>query len=686
MAMARTDAKEYIRSQLKNYLTSKGIDVSKNFRCPNPNHIDKKPSARYDEQRNKVHCFTCGTDYDTFDLIGFECGLTGNDLFLKAHALFGLEVVNDSHGSSTHLPPKELKSQPPRESNLRDGVQIAVPESTHVSEPDYSDFFRDAHMRIGETNYPQKRGLSDEVISRFQLGFVEEWKNPKAPDKPASPRLIIPISKHSYIARDTRADLVAWQQDYKILKVGKVKIFNATVLKTATKPIFITEGEIDALSIMTVGGEAVAMGSTAYARILLDLLENENPTQPLIIALDNDDAGREAADILAEGLIKLGITFYRLNPYDGYKDANAALMANRDAFAVAVANAEAGIGNKEEAPMNTTDEKALCPDEGTVMQSADEKSLQSDKETYLKKSALHYLQGFRGGISDDVDTPCTSTGFHNLDEKLGDDLGGGLYEGVYIIGAVTSLGKTTLVTQIADNIAQKGHDVIFFSLEMARNELIAKSVSRHTYLISSDYNISSTAMEITSRSRHSSYSDEKLALIDNAISAYGEYANNIYIIEGDEDIGVKQIRRTIEEHIRFTGKSPIVFIDYLQILASHSERTTDKQSVDRAISELKRISTNLKIPIVAISSFNRQNYKVSVDMEAFKESGAIEYSSDVLLGLQLVGTGEKNFDMNAAKREIPRKMELVTLKNRNGPTGGIVRFDYFARYNCFVEG
>lgn len=72
-------------------------------------------------------------------------------------------------------------------------------------------------------------------------------------------------------------------------------------------------------------------------------------------------------------------------------------------------------------------------------------------------------------------------------------------------------------------------------------------------------------------------------------------------------------------------------------------------------------------------------------MEAFKESGAIEYSSDVLIGLQLAGAGGKNFDVNEAKRKDPRDIELVILKNRNGRTGDKIRYSYYPLFNYFVE-
>ena len=80
--------------------------------------------------------------------------------------------------------------------------------------------------------------------------------------------------------------------------------------------------------------------------------------------------------------------------------------------------------------------------------------------------------------------------------------------------------------------------------------------------------------------------------------------------------------------------------------------------------ELKRISRDFKTPVIGISSFNRDNYNNAVSMQSFKESGAIEYSSDILIGLQLKGAGQKDengkpFDPTEAKKKNPREIELV---------------------------
>lgn len=69
---------------------------------------------------------------------------------------------------------------------------------------DYTAFYDEAHSYISNTDYPAKRGLSQEVIDRFNIGYIAEWKHPKTPTAPISPRLIIPTGRHSYIARRQR--------------------------------------------------------------------------------------------------------------------------------------------------------------------------------------------------------------------------------------------------------------------------------------------------------------------------------------------------------------------------------------------------------------------------------------------------------------------------------------------------
>jgi replicative DNA helicase len=306
------------------------------------------------------------------------------------------------------------------------------------------------------------------------------------------------------------------------------------------------------------------------------------------------------------------------------------------------------------------------------------------REVYLQSSAAHFMQGFINGIQDSVNTPYIPTGFDKLDNVLD----GGFYEGLYIMGAITSLGKTSLALQIADQVAQAGQDVLIFSLEMARAELMAKSISRLTIINcprGKEKSQPKTTRGITTGKRWERYSQEEKHLITSSMNHYSEYARRIYISEGMGDIGADQIREKINQHILFTGSLPFVVVDYLQLLAPHDPRSTDKQNTDKNVLELKRISRDYKIPVLAISSFNRQNYNSPVTMEAFKESGAIEYSSDVLIGLQAAGAGSKGFDIDAEKKKDPRHVELKILKNRNGRTGDKLYYDYYPKFNYFTE-
>ena len=657
--MERQDAREQLKGYLRNYVESvtqksKGANL---YVCPLCGSGTGKSGTGAFSIKNGTSwkCFSCNAGGDIFDLYGAINGTADHNEQLRGLSeLYGVQVASYRSTAQEDFSP-EYQNPAKNERYTHNSIHTSV--YTQAEAEDYTDFFLQANKAVDQTDYWKKRGLSKETVDRFKLGYVAEWRHPKAPKAPTSPRLIIPTGKGSYLARDTREEVPAEQKPYSKSKVGSIQLFNKRALQTATKPIFIVEGELDALSIIEVGGEAVALGTTTKSKALVELLKAQAPAQALIIALDNDEAGQRASRELTEGLQELNIPCYSFNPCGEYKDANEALQRDREAFTIAVAEAE-HLQDEEE---------------------------QAKREAYLKNSTANYLQSFINGIADSVDTPYIPTGFKKLDSVLD----GGLYEGLYIVGAISSLGKTTIITQIADQIARAGTDVLIFSLEMARAEIMAKSISRHTLqsvlATGGDIRNAKTARGITTGKRYIDYSQTERDLINNAIMEYSQYAQNIYISEGVGDIGADQIRQTVAQHILYTGKTPVVIIDYLQILAPYSERATDKQNTDKAVMELKRISRDYKTPVIGISSFNRANYKEAVTMEAFKESGAIEYSSDILIGLQLKGAGKKEFDANEAKRKDPREIELVILKNRNGRTGDSLSFNFYPLFNYFEE-
>lgn len=656
--MDREQAKEMVKGYLPQWLESHGCSTRKPFLCLNPAHPDNNPSMSYDRKRNKVHCFACGADYDLLDLIGIEYGLSDQrDIFDKAYSLYGVSVDRRSDPRKDFRPAApQYQKQSETERNAHTHMDIHTSDN---SGKDYLGYFKKCQGNLSQTDYHRQRGISDAVAARFMLGYEPAFSAYEQKDKGSVKTtwkaLIIPTGRGSYAARNT--DPNAEKKNRWRKSQGGAALFNPNCLKTATKPIYIVEGELDALSIIEVGGEALGLGSTDNWRKLTKLLEIQKPTQPLLLALDNDADGQKKSGELAEELEKMGITFYRIDPYDGHKDANEALMADRASFAAAIERGER----------------------------IEEEALEAEREKYIQTNTAAHLQAFLNGIAASVDTPFIPTGISGLDKILD----GGLYEGLYVVGAISSLGKTTLVTQIADQIAQQGHDVLIFSLEMARSEIMAKSISRHTLLDvmrnGGNMRDAKTTRGITTGIRYLDYSQTEKDLIQRAVTEYGSYAKSIYIHEGIGDIGVEQIRDTVQRHITFTGKTPVVVIDYVQILAPADIRASDKQNTDKAVLELKRISRDFKTPVIGISSLNRASYKEAISMEAFKESGSLEYGSDVLIGLQLNGAGQKNFDANEAKRKNPREIELVILKNRNGSTGDKIELEYYPLFNYFTE-
>ena len=649
--MDREQAKEMVKGYLPQWLESHGCSTRKPFLCLNPAHPDNNPSMSYDRKRNKVHCFACGADYDLLDLIGIEYGLTDQrDIFDKAYSIYGVSVDRRSDPRKDFTP--QYQKQARTERNEHTHMDIHTSDD---SGKDYLGYFKKCQGNLSQTDYHKQRGISDAVAARFMLGYEPAFTAYESTGKTTWKALIIPTGKGSYAARNT--DPNADKKNRWRKSQGGAALFNPNCLKTATKPIYIVEGELDALSIIEVGGEALGLGSTDNWRKLTKLLEIQKPTQPLLLALDNDADGQKKAGELADELDKMGITFYRVDPYEGHKDANEALMADRTSFAAAIERGER----------------------------IEEEAMEAEREKYIQTNTAAHLQAFLNGIAASVDTPFIPTGISGLDKILD----GGLYEGLYVVGAISSLGKTTLATQIADQIAQQGHDILIFSLEMARTEIMAKSISRHTLLdvIRNGGNMkdAKTTRGITTGIRYLNYSQTERDLIQRAVTEYGSYAKNIYIHEGIGDIGVEQIRDTVQRHITFTGKTPVVVIDYVQILAPADIRASDKQNTDKAVLELKRISRDFKTPVIGISSLNRASYKEAISMEAFKESGSLEYGSDVLIGLQLNGAGSKNFDANEAKRKNPREIELVILKNRNGSTGDKIELEYYPLFNYFTE-
>ncbi len=607
------------------------------------------------------YCFACHQHGDIFDLAEKTENIPKSSVIQYLADKYHVEI-----DPFTEKEKKGFQSEH-ASSFSADSVATPEPQAVNGHEDNYTSFFLGANRHLGETDY--HRGISLETLNYFNIGYVKNWQHPKNLHSPFTPRLIIPTSETSYLARDTRNndEIPENQRRYAKLKVGKVHLFNEKVL-AYSDVVYVVEGEIDALSIMDVSAydRAVGLGSVSNIHYFFTVLDKTENKPKFILSLDNDSVGEKARNALAEGFQARGIAYCVYNPCGGYKDQNEALMNTPEAFRKAVMH---GIEHID----RLTDEQ-LHHDKA------------SERKDYDKQfSAKVILRDFVDGISRNVNSEVVPTGFRALDAMLD----GGLYEGLYGIGAISSLGKTTFVLQMADQIAEQGHEVLIFSLEMSKNELIAKSISRNTIqrVLQTQGNVQNakTTRGILSYTRYSTYCAEERELIRNSIRDYEKIAENVFIREGMGDVTAQTIVEQVREHIESGHRPPVVIVDYLQILSPKNGKWTDKQNTDNAILTFKRLSRDFKIPVIVISSFNRENYSVKVSMQAFKESGAIEYSTDVLIGLQLKGVGSKNFDVDKAKSRNPREVEAVVLKNRNGRTGGKTGFQFYAMFNYFAE-
>lgn len=649
------EAKESAKSHLLDYLNAKGINTSTNFSCLNPAHEDKHPSMSFDSRRNRCHCFSCGVDYDIFDVVAIDTGLSGKELFNHVYSLYNISVDYENsknQTSSKFIPQPESKTK----------IDINK-KSQNENRENLTEFFEKCHAAVEKTDYWKKRGLSKATIDAYNLGYWEEKR-----------RFVIPTGDFSYNARAT------WEADKKeryLKPKGQFELFNLKAIPLAEQPVFVVEGEFDALSIIEAGGIAVALGSSSNLRFI-EFLKTNRPKYPLILALDNDEAGRAGEAKLSEELTKIQVDFVDADITFGFKDANEALVEDRETFVQSVLNAKNNV-------LNLLEEKR-----------------QKEAEAYYQTAAVHGLSDFIAEIEKRHNKDCVSTGFENLDEILD----GGFYPGLYIIGAISSLGKTTFALQVADNAAKKGQDVLVFSLEMGKQELIAKSISRLSFQKckswGSDLDFATTTRNLMNGK--SLNSKERVDFLNECIKGYSDYAGRIFYHIGIGDIGVEKIKAVIARHIRITGRKPLVIIDYLQIIAPFDMRATDKQNTDKAVVELKRASRDYDVPIFAISSFNRENYTSPVNIASFKESGAIEYTSDVLMALQFKGMdylkkedGKYEDEKSRTARiiqlrneqeknaEIPGKaqeLQLKILKNRNGRKGG-VDLEFHPMFNCF---
>lgn len=607
----------------------------------------------YYPETNTFYCFSCQKSGDVIDLYEEQNGVD----FPTAISLMAkdLGITIDRPTAADDFRPEKAPSSPGKgpADPARENIQADKKEPA----ADYTAYYEECRKRLEDPAalaYLQGRGISLETARAGGLGYDPAADPANAPGAAAgdykphpAPRLIIPSTKSHYVGR--RLDGV--KEYEKMNPAGSTPgLFNEAALYAQdAQEVFITEGTFDALSILEAGYPAIALNSTSNWELLTNKLQARRTNATLILCLDNDKPGRDATERLQNALEWLEIPSTAQDVCGKYKDPNEALTGDRDSFLLAL-QAAVQAAHPAARPDNTRD--------------------------YIDNLMTAELDAFR---QQDL-----RTGFNNLDAKTH-----GLYSGLYVLAAGSSLGKTTLALQLADQIAEGGTDVIYFSLEQSRLELVTKSISRRTYHINPD----EAATSISIRSGY---------LSKTVLDAFREYkeavADRISIVEGNFDTDISFIGDYVRRYVKRNGVRPVVFLDYLQILrpVKEIEKKTTKEAIDYNITELKRLSRDLGIVVIAISSINRANYLQPIDFESLKESGAIEYSCDVVWGLQLQCLNEELFSsegkikekrarIKECKAASPRQIELICLKNRFGISSYSCYFKYNARYDLYEE-
>lgn len=666
---SQTDIEHYAREHL-------GKSQRGGYICPCGSGTGKNKSGALYVQRDAqtFKCFSCGSGGDVFDLAGLI-----HETDSKRDQL---QRVAEWAGIS-------LSDKPANVNNLSHKKSPATPKAKPKQpEPDYTQGRQAEAKRIEEARkalqeapealaYLQARGISKEAAEAARLGYDPDYMHPA---EKHGQRIIIPLrgSDYYHIDRDITGKA---EKEKKYLKplarnVGAQPVWNLQAIQTPeteTKPLFIVEGALDAVALQAAGYEAVALLSTKHEPTA-EALEKSG-RKGVYIALDDDEKGNPAAAELKSRLQKAGMSprLIRWGDIDGAKDAAEALeVSGIETVQAHISSVIAEYDKRDEEEQKEALDKALC---AFNVYSAEEIA----RRVFLYESAADPIP----------------TGFARFDEMLG----GGLQRGLYVLGAISSLGKTTLAVQIADAIAASGQPVLFVTIEQSAEEITAKSLSR--LLRAKGRTVS--AQEIGNKAKRDRW-DERTTL--DLLETVEEYSQTIApalkLLEGNGKPSVDTIRTVARMVEQQADRAPVIFIDYLQLLAPENDRDSDKQATDKNVMALRQLARDLNAPIFAISSLNRGSYSGTISLSSFKESGAIEYGADVLLGLQPRGIADKvdqvrsetekgtvgNRHIEASKLKDVRKVELVILKNRHGRITGAkdgLPFEYNAVSNQFKE-
>lgn len=572
----------------------------------------------------------------------------------------GETAYKATEGPRTHETAKGAEDNP-KAQKAQEGANKKVIHAEFAPGP---DFYKQAHEALMKTpnpgySYLQARGITPESMERFNLGYCPAWIYPfesTAKKEYKSRRVIIPRSNGTYNARVIDEGV----EPKKMIAGSQGDLFtDKAALKDAVdggEPVIIVEGELDAISLMQIGyGAVIGIGATTNIKKFAETAEQANPDICYLIALDNDEdktKGPKAAEMLGEYLEKAGRLYIKANEaeiYGSCKDAN-----------------EAYIKNGPEALAN-----AIYP----VWIQAGNKAAEAKEE---RRRQLYATTG--AGMVDDFLQAVQTTRFKPLRTGVSeiDDAteGGLLKQSLLLIGGAPGAGKTTFCTQLFESMAAAGNDIIYFNLEMSREQMIAKSLSRAAYELG-ERNISAAKVlkgyEWTDAQRN--------AILAAAENYKAKYARHIrYNPPGTNKEIDKLITFINEEGKRATdeGKAaPIIVIDYLHLLIGRNGEETG-EALKRAISGIKDYALKydtIAAAIMAYSKTDAEKDSEDISIMAGRDTGALAYTADYLIAL----TKEKEQTERGAY-----KAKVKILKQRLGEAPKTINYIFNGAANIFL--
>jgi replicative DNA helicase len=263
-----------------------------------------------------------------------------------------------------------------------------------------------------------------------------------------------------------------------------------------------------------------------------------------------------------------------------------------------------------------------------------------------------------------LDVTGTPSDYKDLDELLGGFQKGNLI----VLAARPSMGKSSLVTNIAENAAvNHTKPVALFSLEMSETELAQRFIASQARLSGDDL-------------RKGRVKKDRWPKV---VQATEKLARAPLYVDDSSDIGVTEIRAKARRlHARFAdqGGLGLLIVDYLQLMRVDDTSIGRVEQIAHMSRGLKILARELDIPVIAVSQLSRA-VEARPDkrplLSDLRESGAIEQDADVVIFIYRDEYYNK-------ESERPGEADLIVAKHRNGPIGEVT-LTFLPRYPKFAN-